>query len=221
MPFNTFPNAEKPNAGEVGERPMRRQASVGRKGIKYRRLCRSFSLALPPDHDSSSSSSLHRIASIDPSYRGDIELISSWLPNDSGSRPSLLVEAKSQAHRGLHRPILGHRHPSMMQQEGITAFFPSCMPIILPLSLLLAPVLKSITIAVMGSLRISTSRCSRLRRRCLARPEIAVTRPTSTALYQALRARLLRARPAGRTRFAISPDDVFFSCRVLCWLTIT
>lgn len=206
MEFIPSPSG-KAKCGEVGGK------ADGRKGIKYvlphrrssRRLYRSSSIALPPDHDSSSSSSLHRIASIDPSYRGDIiELISSWLPNDSGSRPSLLVEARSQAHRGFPGPIQGHR-PSMMHQEGITAFSPSCMPIILPLSLLLAPVLRLTTIAVMGSLRTSTSKCSRLRRRCLPRPEIAVTRPTCTAPYQALHARLLRVRLAGRTRFAMLP----------------
>lgn len=160
-------------------------------------------------------------ALLDPFYRGDlIGLISSWLPNDSGSRPRPLVEAKSQAHRGFHRPIQGHR-PSVMQQKGIAAFFPSCMPIILPLSLLLVPVLRLTTITVIGSLRMPTSKCSRLKRRCLPRPEITVTWPTCTAPYQALHARLLRVRLAGRTRFAMLPILYRLAIACFAWLTIT
>lgn len=199
----------KAQCGEVGGKADTAPSLAGRKGIRLNTRGDSAgpsSIALPPDP-----SRLFLFifpASIDPSHRGDvIGLISSWLPSDSGSRPSPLVEAKSQAHRGFHRPIQGHRHPSMMQQEGTTAFFPSCMPTILPLSLLLVPVLRLTIIAVMGSLRIFTSKCSRVRRRCLPRPEIAVTWPTCTAPYQALHARSLRARLAGRTRFSVTSQS--------------
>lgn len=207
---------------------MQRGASVDETGLnrylrhrcRSRRLCRSFSIALPPEHDSSSSSFLHHIVSINPSYRGDtIGLVSSWLLKDSGSRPSLLIEAKSQAHRWFHHPTRGHCHPSMMRQEGITAFSPSCMPIMLPLSALLALALSLITMAIMDS-RISTSKCSRLRRRCLPRPETAVTRPTCTAPCQVSRARSPRVRHAGRTRFVIASDDIVLV--VACsWLITT
>lgn len=204
----------KAKCGEVGGKADVTPTMAGRKGIKYsRRLCRCFSIALPPEHASSSSFCLRRvIASINQSYRGDpIGLISPWLLNGSGSKPSLLVEAKSQTHMGFHRPIQGRRHPSMMRQEGTTAFVPSRMPTILPLLLLLAPLQRLTVRVVMGSLRISTSKCNRLRRRCLPQPEIAVIRPTCTAPYQALHAKLLRARLAGRTKSVITSN-----CRVLC-----